>query len=232
MRTRLFLVVLALVVAACSDSAGDTTTTTSEPTTTTTSEATTTTEETTTTTVAETTTTSEETTTTTTEAEDTTTTSEGEGGETTTTTEGEGGETTTTSSYPPSPTTSSTTIGTVDPDLEEWAGVFRSPNSYANFVQFRADGVFRAGNAFDDMPFEGTWSYDSADETITLDIDLGAGCGGEVGVYLRESARGGGRTLTVVDDPCADRVAFMTLPGATCECMTWLRVDEGTDDDE
>lgn len=230
MRIRLLLTVFALLVAACSGSSADETTTSTAATTST--EATTTTVAETTTTVAETTTT-EATTTTTTEPEDTTTTSEGEGDTTTTTaaddtTTTTGGETETT--FPPTPTTSSTTIpeASIRDDLVEWEGVFRQPTAYPGFIQFRADGVVRAGFAFDDMPFEGTWDYDgAADAFVFSDFDLGgSSCGDAEGRYARDTAPGGGRTLTLIDDPCQSRVDFLTLPDSPCQCMTWLRVVE------
>jgi hypothetical protein len=237
MKVRLLVSVFALVVAACSGSSTDDTTTTTRATTTseattTTVEGTTTTTEETTTTTEETTTTTEETTTTTVSEDSTTTTSEGE--DTTTTTEGDTTttseateETTTTTSFPPPPTTSSTTIAAADPDLEQWAGIFRQPTAFPNFVQFRADGVLRAGSAFDSMPFEGTWDYDADTATFVVDIDVGGTtCDGATGTYARSTAPGGGRTLTLVDDPCEDRVQFFTLPGSPCACMTWLEVVE------
>ena len=224
MRLRSIAVALLLLVAACSDSSTSTTTTapatsTSTSTSTTTTEA----EETTTTTTAE-------ETTTTTGVEETTTTTEQE---TTSTTDAEGEDETETT-FPPTPTTSSTTIpdGDVDDALIGWAGVFRAPTGYDRFIQFRADGVVRAGTAFDSMPFEGSWDVDPATSTIILSgFDIGGtGCGDTEGRYTATRARGGGRTLTLDDDPCGDRVAFLTLPGAECACMTWLRVVEAEDD--
>jgi hypothetical protein len=217
--------VLALLVASCSDSSADDTTTTTAATTTTTIDSTTTTESTTTTTTAITTTTEE--TTTTTSAAETTTTTEGD---TTTTTVGEGGDTTTTT-FPPPPTTTSTTIGTTNAILEPWAGVYRQPTAFGGFMQLRADGVVRAGDAFDNMPFEGVWAYNTIEDVIVFnEFDVGGGsCDDAEGRYARDTAPGGGLTLTLVDDPCGDRVAFLTLPGAECQCMTWLAVTEPED---
>jgi hypothetical protein len=84
----------------------------------------------------------------------------------------------------------------------------------------------RAGTSYTDLPFEGTWDYDSAsDSFIFSNFDVGdTSCGGADGRYAQDKARGGGRTLTVIDDPCNSRVEFLTLPGSTCQCMTWLRV--------
>lgn len=234
MKARALIVVFALLVAACSgSSADDTTTTTAE---TTTSEAPTTTEST-TTTVADTTTSEAATTT---APEDTTTTTEGDTtsttleGDTTTTTGGEGDTSTTTTSFPPTPTTSSTTLANVDPDLEPFAGVYRQPTAYPYFMELRADGVVRAGTAYDSMPFEGTWDHEAAgDVFVFMNFDIGGGdCGGADGRYARETARGGGTTLTLIEDPCDSRVAVFTLPGADCLCMTWLPVDDPSEADE
>lgn len=214
--TRLSLLAsLALVAAACTGSSAETTTTTTQATTTTT---------TTSSTVATTTTTTEPPTTTT---EQTTTTTTATTLATTTTTEGDGETTTTTSTTLAPPTSSSTTIATVDPDLEPWAGVFRQPTGYDGYMQLRADGVVRAGYDFADMPFEGTWDYDGSNDSIVFtDFDIEGDCDGATGRYSRDTAPGGGMTLTLIEDPCQERIDYITQPGSTCRCFTWLRVEE------
>ena len=199
------LIALMLIFAACSDSSSaDTTAATTSSTTTTTtlvpptSSTSSTSEATTTTVVEETTTTSEAT------------------DETTTTTRVE--NTTTTTTEPPPD---------ADPDLVAWAGLFRQPTTFNGFLDFQANGVIRAGTAVDALDLSGRWDYDEAAEEFTFtNFDFGAGCDGAEGIYARETAPGGGRRILLVEDPCTDRVNFITQPGSTCQCFLYLRVDE------
>ena len=219
MKARTAIIVLVLVAAACSDleSASTTSSTTTSDATTTaattsTAEATTTVVDTTTTTAALTTTTAALTTTTV--AGDTTTTVPAD---TTTTTRVDVGATTTTTTPPPD----------ADPDLLPWAGLFRQPTAYGGFLEFAANGVIRAGTAVDDLPIVGTWDYDAAlDQFVFTDFDFGTGCNGAEGRYDRDAAHGGGRRITLVTDPCLDRVAFITQPGAACQCFVYLEVEQ------
>lgn len=211
MRLRSSLATFALVLAACSG--GDAvTTTTSEATTTTSS--TTTTEATTTTTTSTTTTT----TTTTTVPETTTTTAATDttlpGEETTTTTLV---ETTTETTAPPA---------NAIPELVPLAGLFRQSTTFGGFLDFGADGTIRAGDAHDDLPITGTWDHDPGpDDFVFTDFDFGDGCDGAEGRYHREIARGGGRRLVLVDDPCEERAAWLVQMESPCECLVYLRVE-------
>jgi hypothetical protein len=117
-----------------------------------------------------------------------------------------------------------------DPGLVQFAGLFRQPTVFTGFLEFDPTGVIRAGTAPDELSIEGTWDYDDeADEFIFSDFDFGAGCNGAEGRYARETAFGGGRRILLVDDPCQDRVDFLTQPGSDCRCFVYLRVD--TDDE-
>ena len=200
---------LMLVFAACSDSSSaDTTaaTTTSSTTTTTTL-------------VPPTSSTSStsEATTTTTVAEETTTTSEATDETSTTTTTRVDVTSTTTTKPPPD----------ADPDLVAWAGLFRQPTAFNGFLEFQANGVIRAGTAVDALDITGRWDYDDAEEIFTFtDFDFGAGCDDAEGMYARETAPGGGRRILLIEDPCTDRVNFVTQPGSTCLCFLYLRVEE------
>lgn len=206
----------ALVAASCSDSgASQTTVTTVAPTTTTTTLIPTTSS-----TLPASTTSEANTTTTTTVAETTTTTEAPD-------------ETSTTTTTRVSATTTSTTTPPVDadPDLIDWAGLFRQPTSHNGFLDFQATGVILAGTSIDNLDTAGRWDYDDdADEFTFWDFDFGAGCGGAEGRYLRETAFGGGRRISLIEDPCEDRVNFLTQPGSTCQCYLYNRVERVEDD--
>jgi hypothetical protein len=204
MRTRFAVALIAfvLVAAACSDSESTATTaaTTTSSTTTTTAAPTTS---------SSTTTTTEVTTTTTTEPADTTTTSEATDETSTTTTTRVAVTTTSTTEPPPD----------ADPDLVRWAGLFRQPTSFDGFLDFQSNGIIWAGTSIDFLDISGTWDYDDdTDEFIFSDFDFGAGCFGARGRYATENAFGGGRRILLVEDPCEDRVNFITQPGSTCQC--------------
>ena len=211
MRTRstVALIAFVLVAAACSDSEStattlaattSTTTTTTEPAPTTSSSSTTT----------------EATTTTTTEPVDTTTTSEATDETSTTTTTRVDVTTTSTTEPPPD----------ADPLLVHWAGLFRQPTTYTGFLDFQSNGVILAGNSIDALDISGTWDYDDdTNEFIFSDFDFGAGCFGAKGRYEREDAFGGGRRILLVEDPCDDRVNFLTQPGSTCQCFVYNKVE-------
>ncbi len=205
------LTALLLVTAACSDSgSADTTaaTTTPSSTTTTTSLAPTT--------SSSTTTSEATTTTTTTEPKETTTTSEATD-ETSTTTTTRVEATTTTTTEPPAD---------ADPNLVPWAGLFRQPTAFNGFLDFQSIGVIRAGTSIDNLNIAGRWDYDNEeDEFIFTDFDFGEGCNGSEGRYARETGFGGGRRILLVEDPCEDRVNFITQPGSTCQCFLYNRVE-------
>jgi hypothetical protein len=113
-----------------------------------------------------------------------------------------------------------------DPDLVPWAGLFRQPTTYTGFLDFQSNGVILAGNSIDALDISGTWDYDDdTDEFIFSDFDFGAGCFGAKGRYERENAFGGGRRILLVEDPCDDRVNFITQPGSTCQCFVYNRVE-------
>ena len=211
MRTRstVALIAFVLVAAACSDSESADTTAATTSSTTTTTEAVATTSSTTTTTEAT-------TTTTTTTPADTTTTSEGTDETSTTTTTRVDVTTTSTTEPPPD----------ADPDLVAWAGLFRQPTAFTGFLDFQSNGVVRAGNSIDALDISGTWDYENEeDEFIFSDFDFGAGCFGAEGRYARENAFGGGRRILLVEDPCDDRVNFITQPGSSCQCFLYNKVE-------
>lgn len=140
--------------------------------------------------------------------------------------------TTTTTTAPTTTTTVAATTTTTDPpadadpDLVPWAGLFRQPTSFTGFLDFQANGVIRAGTSFDDLNITGRWDYDETEEQfIFADFDFGEGCNGAEGRYARERARGGGRRILLVDDPCEERVDFITQPGSPCECFVYLEVE-------
>ncbi len=134
--------------------------------------------------------------------------------ETTTTTSA---EVTTTTTMPPAEP---------DPDLVPWAGLFRQPTAFNGFLDFQSNGVIRAGTSVEALNIIGRWDYDeTAEEFVFTDFDFGAGCGGAEGRYARESASGGGRRILMVEDPCQDRVDFITQPGSTCHCFLYNRVE-------
>ncbi len=205
------LIALLLVTAACSDSgSADTTaaTTTSSSTTTTTTLVSTT--------SSSTTTSEATTTTTTTEPEETTTTSEATD-ETSTTTTTRVEATTTTTTEPPAD---------ADPNLVPWAGLFRQPTAFNGFLDFQSNGAIRAGTSIDNLNIAGRWDYDNEeDEFIFFDFDFGEGCNGSEGRYARETGFGGGRRILLVEDPCEDRVDFITQPGSTCQCFLYNRAE-------
>ncbi len=137
-------------------------------------------------------------------------------------------DTTTTSRVDVGVTTTTTTPpADADPALVPWAGLFRQPTAYGGFLEFAANGVIRAGLAVDDLPIVGTWGYNAgAEQFIFTNFDFGSGCNGAEGRYHRESAPGGGRRITLVADPCVDRVNFITQPGAPCQCFVYLEVEQ------
>ena len=115
-----------------------------------------------------------------------------------------------------------------DPDLIPWAGLFRQPTAYGWFLDLRSNGEVRTGTSLDALDLEGRWDYDEGSSEIRFtDFDFGDGCDGAAGRYLREAARGGGRRLILVDDPCAARAAFLVEMAAPCQCLVYLRVDQG-----
>lgn len=204
------LTALLLVAAGCSDS-GSTDTTAAAATSTSTTTTTTLIP-----TTSSSTTTPEATTTTTTEPEETTTTTEATD-ETSTTTTTRVEATTTTTTEPPDD---------ADPNLIPWAGLFRQPTTFNGFLDFQSNGVIRAGTSIDNLDITGRWDYDNEeDEFIFFDFDFGAGCNGAEGRYARETAFGGGRRILLVEDPCEDRVNFITQPGSTCQCFLYNRVE-------
>ena len=212
MRTRFAVALIAfvLIAAACSDSESAATTVAA------TTSSTTATTEAATTTSSSTTTTEATTTTTTTEPADTTTTSEATDETSTTTTTRIDVTTTSTTEPPPD----------ADPDLVPWAGLFRQPTAFTGFLDFQSNGVIRAGTSIDALDISGTWDYDSdAKEFIFSDFDFGAGCFGAEGRYARENAFGGGRRILLVEDPCVDRVEFITQPGSSCQCFLYNKVE-------
>lgn len=142
--------------------------------------------------------------------------------------------TTTTTSTTVAPTTTSSTIPLpVDPDLEPWAGLFRQPTTFGGYLLFEPNGVVRTGEAVDDLPIVGRWNYDAATDAIVFfDFDFGEGCGGEEGRYARDSAPGGGRRLTLVEDPCTARVEWLIQSESSCQCLIYLRVDLPEDAEE
>jgi len=213
MRTRstVALIAFVLVAAACSDSESTVTTlaATTSPTTTTTEPAPTTSS-------SSSSTTTEATTTTTTEPADTTTTSEATDETSTTTTTRVAVTTTSTTEPPPD----------ADPDLVLLAGLYRQPTTYTGFLDFQSNGVILAGNSIDALDISGTWDYDDEeDEFIFSDFDFGDGCFGARGSYKKENAFGGGRRILLVEDPCEDRVNFITQPGSTCQCFVYNKVE-------
>ncbi len=120
-----------------------------------------------------------------------------------------------------------------DPDLVPWAGLFRQPTSFNGFLDFQANGIIRAGTEIDALNISGSWDYDEeTDEFLFNDFDFGVGCDGAAGRYVRETARGGGRRIVLVDDPCQDRVDFITQPGAACLCFLYNLVDIAEADEE
>ncbi|MCH7584020.1 MAG: hypothetical protein IH941_02535 [Acidobacteria bacterium] len=209
------LTALLLVTAGCSDS-GSTDTTAAAATSTSTTTTTTLIP----TTSSSTTTPEATTTTTTTEPEETTTTSEATD-ETSTTTTTRVEATTTTTTEPPDD---------ADPNLVPWAGLFRQPTAFNGFLDFQSNGVIRAGTSIDNLDITGRWDYDNEeDEFIFFDFDFGAGCNGSEGRYALETAFGGGRRILLVEDPCEDRVNFITQPGSSCQCFLYNRVEIADD---
>ncbi|WKZ83438.1 MAG: hypothetical protein QY307_04120 [Acidimicrobiia bacterium] len=149
------------------------------------------------------------------------------------TTTSEAPATTTTSTTVASTTTSSTIPLPVDPDLEPWAGLFRQPTTFTGYLLFEPNGVVRAGEAVDNLPVIGRWDYDEAADAIVFsDFDFGDGCGGEQGRYARDSAPGGSRRLTLIEDPCTARVEWLIQAESSCQCLIYLRVDLPEDAEE
>ncbi len=212
-RPTVALAAMLLFAAACTDS--ETTETTAAPTTTAPT--------TTTTTLAPTTTATAPTTTatpTTTTAPTSTTTT------TTTTTEAPDESSTTTTRVPLTTTTTTAPPADADPDLLPYAGLWRQPTSFNGFLLLEANGQLSTGSSPDDLPLTGEWDIVDGDLIIT-GLDLGiAGCGDAVGHYDLERPRSGGLRILLIEDPCQNRIDYLTQPGSTCQCFLYLPVDD------
>ena len=135
-------------------------------------------------------------------------------------------QTTTTTTQVEATTTTTMPPADPDPDLVPWAGVFRQPTAFNGFLDFQSNGVILAGTSIDSFTIGGHWDYDEeTKEFVFTDFDFGTGCDGAVGRYFRENAAGGGRRILLSEDPCQDRVDFITQPGSNCQCFLYNLVE-------